>query len=611
MERPVIRAVDRPRTASYTPAMQKGVILLDRGCRFVVWAPHAEEVFVVGTFNDWNDTAHPMQEGEEGVWQVEIPEAKAGDEYRYRIVTGGKAYSRTDPYARRLTHSAGNGIIQKDIPGRKPGRFEPAPLHEMVIYELHVGTFGKTGSEPGPGDLEGAIERLDHLHELGVNAVEIMPVTEFPGAQSWGYNPSHIFAIGSDYGKPVTFRDFVRKAHDLGIAVIVDVVYNHLGPSDLDIWRFDGWFEHEGGGIYFYNDERAETPWGHTRPDYGRREVREYLRDNALMWIQDYGVDGLRWDATAYMRNVKGGDGDPGDLPEGWSLMQWINEELKHVRPSVLNIAEDLQNNPLLTKAPADGGAGFDTQWDARFVHPVRAALLEQDDAKRDMNAVRDAILHRFHLNAFERVIYTESHDEVANGKARVPEEIDPGHAASWAARKRSTLGAAVVFSSPGVPMLFQGQEFLEDDWFHDEDPLDWSKKERYHGIFKLYADLIALRRNRDGHTRGLCGQEVSVHHVNNDDKVLAWHRWDKGGPGDSVVIVANFSAHPKQGYRIGLPAEGRWVVRFNSDSRFYDQEFSDIGPAEVQATGTDRDGLPAEAALDIAPYSALILSQE
>ncbi len=591
--------------------MKKGVSVLDDGCRFSVWAPHADEVYVVGSFNEWNPEAHPMAKSGDGIWSVVIPEAKPGDEYRYRILTAGKEYSRTDPYARRLTHSSGNVIIPKSIPGRKPGRFQPAPLNELVLYEMHIGTFGKKGREPGPGDLEGAIERLDHLHELGVNAIEIMPVAEFPGAYSWGYNPSHIFAIESDYGSPRAFRDFVRKAHDLGIAVIVDVVYNHLGPSDLDVWQFDGWSENDGGGIYFYNDGRANTPWGNTRPDYGRPEVREYIRDNALMWIRDYGVDGLRWDATAYIRNVNGGDGDPGDLPDGWSLMQWVNEELKKARPSAINIAEDLQNNPRLTKSPGDDGAGFDAQWDARFVHPMRTALIGADDAHRDMNAIRDAILQRYYLNAFERVIYTESHDEVANGKARVPEEVDPGQASSWAARKKSTLGAAMVFTAPGVPMLFQGQEFLEDDWFHDQDPLDWSKKERFAGIFRLYADLIALRRNRDGRTRGLCGQAVSVYHINHEDKVLAFHRWDEGGPGDSVVIAANFSTQPKHQYQIGFPAAGDWRVRFNSDSRFYDGEFGDTGPEMVPAEEIEQDGLPARGSFDLGPYSVLILSQE
>jgi 1,4-alpha-glucan branching enzyme len=227
------------------------------------------------------------------------------------------------------------------------------------------------------------------------------------------------------------------------------------------------------------------------------------------------------------------------------------------------------------------------------------------------MSAVTDAIVHRFDTDAFQRVIYTESHDEVANGKARLPEQIAPDDAATWAAKKRSTLGAALVFTAPGVPMIFQGQEFLEDDWFHDRDPIDWSKKDRFAGILRLYQDLIRLRRNRDGHSRGLCGQNVQVHHVNHSDKVIAYHRWDQGGPADSVVVAANFSAQPLTDYQIGLPAGGNWVVRFNSDSKTYDEEFSDIGTPAIDAKNEPYDDLPANATIDLAPYTAVILSQD
>ena len=590
----------------------KGATPYAGGCHFAVWAPHADEVSVVGSFNDWRHDAHRLVRGPEGTWSADAPGAKPGDEYRYRIVTGGKEYLRIDPYARRVTSSAGNAVIPDPPSGGVSDRFAPAPLNEMVIYEMHVGTFGKKTASPGPGNLEGAIERLAYLKELGVNAVEVMPTAEFPGGYSWGYNPSLLFAVESDYGTPRTFREFVREAHRLGVTVIVDVVYNHLGPNDLDLWQFDGWSEGDKGGIYFYNDSRAETPWGGTRPDYGRKEVREYVRDNALMWIRDYGVDGLRWDATAHIRNVQGNDNDPGnDLPDGWSLMQWVNDEMHAAHGSAFSIAEDLRCSPSLTKASKDGGAGFDAQWDGRFVHPVRSALCAPEDASRDMNAVRDAILHRYSLDAFGRVIYTESHDEVANGKARVPEEVDPGRAASWAAKKKSALGASLVFTSPGIPMIFQGQEFLEDDWFHDQDPLDWPKKERFAGIYRLYQDLIRLRRNRDGHTRGLCGQEVAVHHLDNERKILAYHRWAEGGAGDSVLVVVNFSTQPQRDYVIGFPAEGEWVVRFNSDSKSYDSEFGDYGPVSASASGPGQDGMPSKGAIAIGPYSALVLSQD
>jgi 1,4-alpha-glucan branching enzyme len=593
-------------------SIQKGATPYKGGCRFIVWAPHAEDVFVIGTFNDWEKTAHRMKRNPDGLWSIDVPGVKPGDQYQYRITSAGKEFFRIDPYARQVTNSVGNAIITKLHRKSKGEELTPPALNEMVIYELHIGTFGKQGDEPGPGDLEGAIGRLTYLKELGINAVEVMPLAEFAGGYSWGYNPSHIFAVESDYGAPRTFREFVDESHRLEIAVIVDVVYNHFGPSDLNLWHFDGWSENDKGGIYFYNDWRSQTPWGETRPDYGRKEVREYIRDNALMWLQDFGVDGLRWDMTAFIRNVHGRNDDPGsDLHDGWSLMQWINEEIKKSRPGAFTIAEDLQNNAFLTKAQKDGGAGFNAQWTAPFVHAVRTSLIGAEDTSRDMGAVRDAILHRYYLNAFERVIYTESHDEVSNGRARVPEEVDPGKASSWVAKKKSALGAVLVFTAPGIPMIFQGQEFLEDDWFHDQDPIDWTKKDRFAGILKLYKDLISLRLNSGGQTKGLTGQEVDVYHVNNDDKIIVYHRWESGGPRDSVVIVANFSAESHEDYSIGLPAKGPWIVRFNSDRRYYAQEFGDFGKSSVHAEATGKDGLPAQGNVNVAAYSALILSQE
>lgn len=593
------------------PTIPKGSTPYEGGCKFAVWAPHAEAVFVTGTFNGWDKESLPMEKAENGLWTADVPGAKPGDEYSYRILAGGKEFLRIDPYARDVTGSTGNGIIIALFERDRQEGFAHPPLNEMVIYELHVGTFGKVAGQPGPGTLDGAIRHLPYLKDLGVNAVEFMPLAEFAGGYSWGYNPSHIFAVESGYGTPRTFREFVDEAHKLGIAVIVDVVYNHFGPSDLDLWQFDGWHENDKGGIYFYNDWRAETPWGETRPDYGRQEVRDLIRDNALMWVKDLGVDGLRWDMTAFIRNVHGRDDDPeSDLADGWSLMQWVNQEIKRAKPSAFTIAEDLKDNPALTHEVEKGGAGFDAQWGAMFVHEVRAALIEPEDAHRCMDALKNLILQRFGHDAFERVIYTESHDEVANGKARVPEEVDPGNASSWAAKKKSALGAALVFTAPGVPMVFQGQEFLEDDWFHDQDPLDWSKAERFAGILQLFKDLIALRLNRGGRTKGLTGHEADVFHTNQDAKVIAFHRWQSGGPKDSVVVVANYSSQPLENYPIGMPAPGEWVVRFNSDSQAYDEGFGGMGGSSVQAEGAERDGLPAQCAVSIGAYSVLVLSQ-
>jgi 1,4-alpha-glucan branching enzyme len=313
-----------------------GAIPHHAGVAFRVWAPHAEQVRVTGSFNDWSKDADPMAREGNGYWYADLPHAGIGDEYRYLIGTGKEELSRIDPYARQVTSSAGNTVIVDPEYDWQGDDFRMPAWNELVIYEMHVGTFHRP-DEDTPGTFADAVEKFDHLRRLGVNVIQIMPAMEFAGDVSWGYNPAHIFAIESAYGGPGAFKDFVKAAHASGFAVILDVVYNHFGPSDLDLWRFDGWSENDGGGIYFYNDWRRETPWGATRPDYGRAEVRQLIRDNALMWLEEYHVDGLRFDMTLYVRNVRGDEADPGDaLPDGWSLLQWLNGEVAERFPGRL-----------------------------------------------------------------------------------------------------------------------------------------------------------------------------------------------------------------------------------------------------------------------------------
>jgi 1,4-alpha-glucan branching enzyme len=587
-----------------------GAVPFPGGTGFRVWAPFASGVAVAGTFNNWSETAHPLAHEGNGYWSAEVAGASAGDEYEFVVRNGGDIYWRSDPYARLMTHSAGNGVVHQLSFDWGGDSFRMPPWNELVIYELHAGTFNDL---PGgaPGNFQGIIGRLGYLRDLGVNAIELMPAMEFSTDFSWGYNPSHIFAIERSAGGPDALKALVHAAHQHGMAVIFDVVYNHFGPMDLDLWRFDGWPQHGKGGIYFYNDWRCRTPWGDTRPDYGRSEVRQLIRDNARMWLEEFRFDGLRWDATSFIRNVDGRNDHPAtDLADGWELMRWINGETDARQPWKLNVAEDLLSNDWLTRDPAQGGAGFDTQWDSGFVHPVRELVIAREDERRDMARLHDAILHRYGASAFTRVIYTESHDEVANGKARVPEEIWPGNAGSWFSRKRSTLGAALVLTAPGIPMIFQGQEMLEDEWFRDVDPLDWTKLDTYRGIVQLYRDLIRLRRNWFDHTRGLRGQHVNVHHVNNADKVLAFHRWEHGGAGDDVVVVVNAANRGHAAYTIGFPRAGEWKVRFNSDWVGYSPDFGNWHSYDTTAAPGGLHGMGAAGDVGIGPYSVVILSQ-
>ncbi len=578
------------------------------GVAFRVWAPNAQRVCVIGSFNGWDGDKHPMQAEENGYWYADVAGAHVGDEYRFLLTAAQGEFKRIDPYAREVTNSVGNAIVHDPSFDWEGDDFCLAPWNELVIYELHVGTFNDEENDNLPGEFDAVSARLGHLKKLGVNAIQIMPVAQFAGDRSWGYNPSHIFSVETAYGGPLAFKRFVKRAHKHNMAVILDVVYNHLGPSDLDLWQFDGWSENNLGGIYFYNDDRAHTPWGDTRPDYGRGEVRQFILDNVLMWLEEYHVDGLRFDSTVYIRTVNGSSEQ--DLPEGWSLLQWINSQVTENFPGRITITEDLRNNEWLTKDVGAGGAGFGSQWDANFVHPIRQAVITPQDEQRSLVAIRDALSYRYNDDAFERVIYSESHDEVANGKARVPQEVNPKDPKGWYARKRSTLAAAMVFTAPGIPMLFQGQEFLEGEWFRDTVPLDWDQRDEFHGIVRLYRDLIRLRLNRDGFTRGLCGQFTQVYHLHDERKVIAYHRWDKGGPADDVVVVANFLHEPQDGYVIGFPAAGTWKLRFNSDWQGYSEDFEGHPSTDAVTEPGQYDGFPFHAALSIGPYSVLIFSQ-
>jgi 1,4-alpha-glucan branching enzyme len=330
------------------------------------------------------------------------------------------------------------------------------------------------------------------------------------------------------------------------------------------------------------------------------------------MWFEEYRVDGLRWDMIIYITSIDGNEGNPdNDIPEGWSLMQWINAEIQQFFPGKISIGESMRNNPWVTKDIGAGGAGFNAQWDAEFVHPVRQAVITLDDKLRDAGEVVKAIEHRYDMDAFRRVIYTESHDEIANGRARVPEEIWPGRVDSWFSKKRSTLGAAIVLTSPGIPMLFQGQELLEDRWFQDKEPIDWGRVEGENGILTMYRDLIALRRNKSGVTLGLCGQNIHVYHVNNEAKLIAFHRSEKSGPKDSVVVVVNMTNQNRDGYFIGFPRAGLWKTRFNSDSYNYSPNFANHPTPNVKTRKEGLDGLPCSGEIGIGPYTVVIYSQD
>ncbi|GAA5481779.1 alpha-amylase family glycosyl hydrolase [Haloferula sargassicola] len=591
-----------PEVETVTPPQARGgglgAIATDPGVDFRVWAPNAEQVWVTGDFCDWQEPGLELGSEEGGCWSGWVESAGPGSQYKFRLKNGERTFLKTDPRAREVDPSSGNGVVYQDGFDWEGVEYEAPPLNELVIYEMHAGTFDEDGT------FDGIIGRLDYLVDLGVNAIELMPPTQFPGERSWGYNVSHPFAVEADYGGVDGLKRLVREAHRKGIAVILDVVYNHFGPSELDMWQFDGWSENGMGGIYFYNDWKSKTPWGDTRPDYGREEVRQYLRDNAMMWIEEFRVDGLRLDAVAFIRTVDVEVPEPEEIPEGWQVMQWINKDMKRHSPRVYSIAEDIGDNRALTTWIDQGGGGFDTQWESAFVFPMKEMIQCPDDAGRDANKAAEAIGSAPEGDVFRRVVYLESHDMVANGRSRTTSGIDGGDPASEWAQRRALLGAAIVMTSPGVPMVFQGQEFLEDGEFDDGEPLDWEKADRFRGIKAAFRDLVKLRRNLENRTRGLCGQHTEFTHIDAGQKVLAWHRWDAGGPGDSTMVVMNLTAASHEFYQVPFPAPGAWQVRFNADWTGYSEEFSDVGETAIEVGD---DGLGA---LPLPAYGFVILSQ-
>ncbi len=602
------------KTTIYNPR-QMGAIPWDGATSFRVWAPNATRIAVVGEFNEWDRETNPMQSEEGGLWSCVIDGAMPGDQYQFEITNGDQHFRKNDAYSREIHPTTAFSVIYDDAAYEwKSSPVNPPPWNEMVIYELHVGTFD-AGPHGSPGRFEQIIGRLPYLKNMGINVLQIMPPMAFPGERSWGYNLTYPFAVEASYGGSDGFKRLVDEAHTQGIAIILDVVFNHFGPDNLDLWRYDGWSENDKGGIYFYNDHRAWTPWGDNRPDFGRGEVRQFLRDSAMLWLEQFRIDGLRVDATLFIRNTRGENNQAEtDIPEGWTLMQWINGEIERFFPGHISIAEDLQQNHWLTKPIKEGGAGFNSQWDSSFVHPLRANLVTVDDADRSMADIARLITFRYNEDAIQRIIYSDSHDQDANGKARIPQEINPEDPAGYFAQKRSTLGAGIVLTSPGIPMLFEGQEFLEDGWFRDDKALDWSKLETYKGIQRLYRDLVHLRRNLHGNTRGLVGPFVRVAHVNDQDKIVVFHRWLEGGPKDDVVVAASFTNRSfEEGYRIGLPRGGRWIIRFNSDWKGYSPDFNDVGNQEGQVLAEKKcyDECEYSGIVPLPPYGLLILSQE
>lgn len=580
-----------------------GVTLRKHEAEFRVWAPFAKSVAIGGTFTP--DGQIQLESEHDGYWSTVIRNVEPGQQYAYYITTADdQILERNDPRARAITSSDnGFSVIVDDEFDWGETNFILTEKSKQIIYELHVGTFNRPDAST-PGTFDTAIEKLEYLQDLGVTTIELMPITSMAYSNGWGYAPNYIYSVESMLGGRHGLMKFVRACHERGMGVILDVVYNHFyGSSDL--WQFDGWSENDRGGIYFYNDERGDTPWG-GRPDYGRAEVRQFILDNITMWLTEYRLDGLRVDSTIYMRNTAGIDNDPAhDLPDAWPLLQDIVTVAHKINPHALIIAEDCASNAFITKRRSDSGCGFNAQWELGFPHALRDALGLNSTTSPTLSGIRYELEHSYNGDAFEKVIFSDSHDTAANGSVRLNDAAAPRDPTSLAARQKMLLADTLALTAPGIPMLLQGAEFLQKGAFNDWQALEWEHVEKYSGFVEAHRHLIDLRLNAHSNTGGLMGQYTSILHQDDTNLVIGYHRWNNGNGQDDTVIIANFGDKELLDYSLPFPISGTWRVRFNSSWQGYGS-----GGAEVIIdTITTDDQRCARVAL--APYSALILSLE
>jgi len=610
------------------------------GVSFRVWAPNATAVSVAGDFNGWNATLNTLQiNATTKVWSGNVTAARPGHAYKYVITTAnGTQLWRKDPRTRQV-QSMDDGtqaavVYDKDAFVWEDDGFEPEFPNEIVMYELHVGSFyDPTPNDGEPATLYDAALKLDYLRDLGVNMIALMPVSEFNGRHSWGYNPTALFAIEETYGGPDALKYFVNEAHKKGMAVQVDVVHNHYGDlaasgaSDLE--NFDG------GNPYFYHGEDevarpgiGRTKWG-PRPRYSDANVRQFIQDNIRMYLDEYKIWALRWDSP---RNITGFDANPGadvgdpdtEIPEAISMMEEINAGIRAKNIRYYSIAED-----------ATSPGGYSGHWEISFHNVVFPRLLPLTSngtlpapfagrlrypTLNDRNT--DNIGYRLETKEPPgfRVIFSENHDKcghhnAATDGARLASDFDPANPESLTARRKTMLTTAITLTSSGTPMLWMGQEHLAKGLFYDAEPMDWLRAGRFPEIVRFHRDMISLRRNSSGRTEALTFTSLpevndlrDVTRVNLLNEEQGWMTYERrtGNLGESILVAVNFSNQIRTA-GIDFPEAGPWRVLLNSDSEIYGADLGNIGPlpsSEISTFGNNYQSF------QIAPFSVVIFGK-
>jgi alpha-1,4-glucan:alpha-1,4-glucan 6-glycosyltransferase/4-alpha-glucanotransferase len=590
------------------------------GVLFAVWAPNAERVCVVGDFNGWNGTRHPLAaHGESGVWEGFLPGATPSMRYKYRLLSrlGGDEFDKADPFAFASEEPPNTASViweprhewlDADWMSSRHGR---QGLGEaMSIYEVHLGSWRRVPEEDDRflSYAELAPRLIDHVRNHGFTHVEIMPIMEHPFYGSWGYQTTGYFAPTSRYGTPDDFAALVDTLHQAGIGVILDWVPSHFPSDAFGLASFDGTHLYEHADVR----QRVHPDWNSWIFNFGRNEVRSFLISSACFWLDRFHADGLRMDGVASMLYLDYSRQAGGWVPnrfggnenlEAIELLQACNTEVYRSFPDATTIAEESTAWPGVSMPVEAGGLGFGFKWDMGWMHDT-LEYLSVDPIYRPWH--HDTLTFRAIYANSEHFVLPLSHDEVVHQKGSLLSRMAGDE---WQKFANLRLLYGYQFTQPGKKLLFMGGEFAQrSEWNHDAS-LDWHLLESpaHQGISAWVRRLNRLYRSEAClHRDDLADSGFSwIDCEDRAQSVLCYERRD--GTGNVLVVVANFTPVPREAYRVGVPYPGRWKVLVNSDAREYGGSGYPL-PDSFDTTETPCHGRAHSASLVLPPLAIVVL---
>lgn len=582
------------------------------GVSFAVWAPNAQGIRVVGDFNHWDATAHPMRSlGSSGVWELFVPDIGAGTIYKFAILgRDGIWREKADPlaFATEVPPATGSVVFTSEYTWADDDWMADRSRRDvlrsaMSTYEVHLGSW-----RPGLDYRGLATELTDYVVRHGFTHVEFLPVAEHPFGGSWGYQVTSYFAPTSRFGSPDDLRFLIDTLHQAGIGVIVDWVPAHFPKDDWALARFDG------TALYEHADPmRGEHPdWGTYVFDFGRSEVRNFLVANALFWLEEFHVDGLRVDAVASMLYLdysrEEGQWTPNALGgrenlDAVSFLQEMNATAYKRVPGIVTIAEESTSWPGVTRPTDLGGLGFGLKWNMGWMHDS-LDYVKHEAVHRQYH--HDQMTFAMMYAYSEHFVLPISHDEVVHGKSSLIGRM-PGDRWQQLATLRAYL--AFMWAHPGRKLLFMGSEFAQSAEWNADTGLDWWLLDfaEHQGIARALTDINYAYRATPALWQ-LDDEPEGFAWLNADDaehNVFTWMRQDAAG--GVAACAVNFSPVPRLDYRVGLPRAGRWVEILNTDASDYGG--SGVGNlGQVTAAGPPCHDRPVSADIAIPPLGAVWL---